>query len=47
MTTVLRIIDNYNHERNNDDDDRAGQGFRLRPEAGRFVRSFPIPCPVL
>ena len=23
------------------------QGFRLRPEAGRFVRSFPIPCPVL
>ena len=23
------------------------QGFRLRPEAGRFVRSFPIPSPVL
>ena len=23
------------------------QGFRLRPEAGRFVRSFSIPCPVL
>ena len=23
------------------------QGFHLRPEAGRFVRSFAIPCPVL
>ena len=23
------------------------QGFRLRPEAGRFIRSFSIPCPVL
>ena len=24
-----------------------GQGFHLRPEAGRFVRSFAIPRPVL
>ena len=23
------------------------QGFRLRPETGRFVRSFPVLCPVL
>ena len=23
------------------------QGFGLRPEAGRLIRSFSIPCPVL
>ena len=28
-------------------DSQCRQGLRLRPRVGRFIRSFPIPCPML